>query len=155
MPQTGAFPAQMPPRHPKYREALNRLFYGNPAHGARHPGGDEEVVVQAYNLTGGEGLLFPSPTGKPLTDNTLSKLFRENEIGCVPHSMRTSLRVFAAEHTDYPREIAEHALHHIVGSAAERAYQRSDLFDKRQGLMQDWADFLSYTCKRTEHRVMV
>ena len=33
------------------------------------------------------------------------------------------------------------ALAHTVGSQVERAYQRTDLFDKRRKLMADWAAF--------------
>ena len=91
-----------------------------------------------------EGLIFRSPTGKALTDNTLSKLLREHNIGCVPHGMRSSFRDWAAECTDVPGEIAEHALHHIVGPAAERAYRRTDYFEKRRRLMKDWDQHLQH-----------
>ena len=87
--------------------------------------------------------MFPSPTGKDLTDSTMSKLLRDNNIGCVPHGMRSSFRDFAAERTDVPREIVEHALAHVEGSASELAYRRTDYFEKRRGLMQSWSDFLS------------
>ena len=40
-------------------------------------------------------------------------------------------------------EIAEHALAHIEGSATERAYRRTDFYDKRRALMQEWADFIA------------
>ena len=56
------------------------------------------------------GLIFPPQRGKPLTDSTISKLLRENGIDCVPHGMRSSFRDWAAECSDVPREIAEHAL---------------------------------------------
>ena len=87
-------------------------------------------------------LLFPSVRGKQLSDNTLSKLFRDLLIGGTPHGLRSSFRDWAAERTDYPREICEFALAHIEGSAAELAYRRTDYFDNRCELMQDWADFL-------------
>ena len=89
-----------------------------------------------------EGLVFPSPTGKALTDSTISKLFWENQIGCVPHGMRTSFRMWAAERTDVHPQIAEHALAHLENSASVRAYQRSDYFEKRRELMESWADFI-------------
>ena len=101
------------------------------------------VLEQARELSDGTGLVFPSPTGKALTDSTMSKLLRDNNIGCVPHGMRSSFRDFAAERTDMPREIVEHALAHVEGSASELAYRRTDYFEKRRGLMQSWSDFLS------------
>lgn len=91
------------------------------------------------------GLVFPSPTGRALSDNTLSKLLRDNSIKCVPHGMRSSFRDWAAEISDYEGIVAEHALHHIVGPAAERAYRRTDYFDKRRGLMEHWANYVAET----------
>ena len=97
------------------------------------------VLKRAREYRDGSGLLFPSATGKVLSDNTLSKLFRENEIAGTPHGMRSSFRVWAAECSDAPREIAEMALAHIEGSAAELAYRRTDYFERRRELMQSWA----------------
>ena len=88
------------------------------------------------------GLIFPSQRGKPLTDSTISKLLRENGIGCVPHGMRSSFRDWAAECSDVPREIAEHALGHVEGSASELAYRRTDYIERRRELMQQWADYI-------------
>ena len=89
------------------------------------------------------GLVFPAQRGKPLTDSTISKLVRENGIGCVPHGMRSSFRDWGAECSDAPREIAEFALGHVEGSAAELAYRRTDYFERRRELMQAWADYLA------------
>ena len=52
-------------------------------------------------------------------------------------------RDWAAECTAYPREICEHALGHVEGSASEQAYRRTDYFDRRRELMQEWADYVS------------
>jgi integrase len=57
------------------------------------------------------------------------------------HGFRSSFRDWAGEQTDYPREVAELALAHSVGSDVERAYARTDLFDRRRLLMQAWADY--------------
>ena len=87
--------------------------------------------------------MFPSQRGKTMSDSTLSKLLRENNIRCVPHGMRTSFRTWAAECSDVPREIAEHALAHVEGSAAELAHRRTDYFERRRVLMREWAGFLN------------
>ena len=100
-----------------------------------------EILAEAHALNGGKGLIFPSMRGKALSDNTISKLLRENDINAVPHGFRTSFRVWAAECTDVPREIAEHALGHIEGSASELAYRRTDYLRQRSTLMQQWADY--------------
>ena len=101
------------------------------------------VLERAWEVSGGVGLIFPSQRGKPLTDSTISKLVRENGIGCVPHGMRSSFRDWGAECSDAPREIAEFALGHVEGSAAELAYRRTDYFERRRELMQAWADYLA------------
>jgi hypothetical protein len=58
------------------------------------------------------------------------------------HSRRSTFRDWAGECKDYPREVAEHAVAHLVGSKVERAYARSDLFEKRAALMNDWSEYL-------------
>ncbi|MOA41087.1 putative prophage CPS-53 integrase [compost metagenome] len=63
--------------------------------------------------------------------------------GAVPHGFRSTFRTWAAEHTDYPREICEAALAHSLGSKVEAAYNRGDLLEKRRRLMQDWCEFLA------------
>ena len=100
------------------------------------------VLRQARELADDSGLVFPSQHGKALTDSTISKLVRENNIGCVPHGMRSSFRDWAAECSDVPREIAEHALAHVEGSTSELAYRRTDYFERRRGLMREWADYI-------------
>ena len=100
------------------------------------------ALDQARAFGDGTGLIFPSQRGKVLTDSTISKLLRENRVGCVPHGMRSSFRDWAAECSDVPREIAEHALGHVEGSASELAYRRTDYFNRRRELMQDWACFI-------------
>lgn len=60
----------------------------------------------------------------------------------VPHGLRSTFRDWAAERTSYPRETAEIALAHNVGSDVERAYRRSDMIEKRRAMMEDWAGFV-------------
>lgn len=56
------------------------------------------------------------------------------------HGFRSSFRDWSAERTNYPPEVAEAALAHAIGNKVEAAYRRGDLFEKRQRLMQAWAD---------------
>ena len=90
----------------------------------------------------GTGLVFPSPRGKPLSDMTLSKLIKELGIAAVPHGFRSSFRDWAAEQTNTPREVVEAALAHTVRNPTEAAYARSDLFERRRRMMDDWAAYL-------------
>ena len=99
------------------------------------------VLATALPKSGGQGLLFPSPTGRTLSNTTMSKLCKENNIGCVPHGMRSSFRDWCAE-TGIAREVAERALGHEIRNAVEKAYARTDLLEKRRQLMQDWSHYL-------------
>ena len=101
-----------------------------------------EVLREAAKHRDGSGLMFPSARGLVMSDMTLSKLIKELGIEAVPHGFRTSFRMWAAERTSTPREVAEFALGHVVGDEAERAYQRSDLFEKRRELMHAWSRYL-------------
>ncbi|NML17437.1 hypothetical protein HHL10_20920 [Azohydromonas sp. G-1-1-14] len=58
------------------------------------------------------------------------------------HGFRSTFRDWAAERTQFPREVAEMALAHAIGDKVEAAYRRGDLFEKRRRLMDDWAAFL-------------
>ena len=101
-----------------------------------------DILAKARALSDGSGLVFPSQRGKVMDGSTLSKLLRDHSIGMVPHGVRSSFRDWAAECSDVPTEIASHAIAHIEGSASELAYRRTDYFEKRRALMQDWADYI-------------
>ena len=45
--------------------------------------------------------------------------------------------------TDHPREVIEAALAHVVRNRVEAAYARSDLFERRRTLMDEWARYLT------------
>ena len=45
--------------------------------------------------------------------------------------------------TAHPREVVEAALAHVVQNRVEAAYRRSDLFERRRRLMDDWATYLA------------
>ena len=102
-----------------------------------------EILDQARTLGGGGPLVFPSMHGKPLGSTAMAGLLRTLKIAAVPHGFRSSFRDWAAEETDHPREVAEAALAHKVRNAIEAAYRRTDLFERRRRLMDDWASYLA------------
>ena len=102
-----------------------------------------EILKEAEALRGKSGLVFPSMRDKPLSDMTLSKLVREQGFDVHVHGFRTSFRTWAQEQTNFPREVAEAALAHMVQNKVEAAYARSDHFEKRFILMADWAQYLT------------
>ena len=100
-----------------------------------------QVLAEARGAAGETSLVFPSVTGRALSDNTLSKLLRENGIPAVIHGMRSSFRDWCAE-SGISREVAEACLAHVV-QGVEGSYFRSDLFERRRASMQSWADYVS------------
>ena len=102
------------------------------------------VLKQARILADGSGLVFPSSMrpGKLMSDMTLTKVLRDNGLAdlATVHGSRSSFRDWCAE-TGKPREMAEAALAHVV-PGVEGAYFRSDLFERRRLLMEQWADYL-------------
>lgn len=88
--------------------------------------------------------IFFSPTryNAGLSNVILLKHLHSLRSGYSVHGFRSAFRDFASEQTDAPREVAEAALSHALGDATERAYARSDLFDRRRKLMDEWAAFI-------------
>ena len=102
-----------------------------------------EILDAARELGNGRSpLVFPSRGGKPISINRLPLVLHSLNIEAVPHGFRSSFRDWAAEETDHPREVIESALAHVVGNQTESAYARSDLFERRRRLMNEWAAYL-------------
>ena len=101
------------------------------------------VLDGAAELFDGAGLVFPSPTGRVMNHAALTNLLHGLGIDAVAHGFRSSFRDWAAECTDAPREVCELALAHVNSDRVEAAYRRSDLFDRRRVLMNDWAAYVA------------
>ena len=107
-----------------------------------------EVLREAARLRGvsrpaaGE-LVFRSFRGKAIDAAVISKLVNDLGIAAVPHGFRSSFRDWASERTNHPREVMEAALAHAVKDQTEAAYARSDLFERRRQLMDDWGTYLA------------
>ena len=101
------------------------------------------ILHDVQRLSDGTGLVFRSLRGKPLSTVTLPRLTRELGIAAVTHGFRSSFRDWAAERTNTPREVVETALAHTVRNPTEAAYARSDLFERRRLLMDDWSRYLA------------
>jgi integrase len=70
-----------------------------------------------------------------------------NRRGCAftVHGFRATFKTWSEEMTNFPPDLAEHALAHQVGTQTERAYARSTLIEKRRLLMEAWAGFVTGT----------
>ena len=103
-----------------------------------------EILHEAAELSDGSGLIFPGMRpGRPLSENTHAKMLRELGFDAVTHGFRSSFRDYAAEQTHTPHAVMEAALAHTIKDKSEAAYARSDLFEKRRGPMESWAEYLA------------
>lgn len=90
----------------------------------------------------GNNLIFPAQRAATLSNQSLTTVLqRMGHKGITQHGFRSTFRDWAGETTSYSREVIEHALAHKLKDKAEAAYQRGDLFEKRKGLMADWARY--------------
>jgi|KBSSwiStaDraftv2_1062776.scaffolds.fasta_scaffold304813_2 integrase len=77
--------------------------------------------------------------GKPLSNMAMMELLRRMDRRDITvHGFRSTFRDWAAERTNFQREVSEMALAHAVGDKVEAAYRRGDLFEKRRRLMAEW-----------------
>ena len=88
-------------------------------------------------------LVFPGRSGNPLSNMVYVSLLRRLDIPAVAHGFRSSFKDWCIEQTDTPWVVGEAALAHNLGNSTETAYARSDLFERRRGLMEEWAEFLA------------
>ncbi|MCR6477808.1 integrase arm-type DNA-binding domain-containing protein [Variovorax sp. ZS18.2.2] len=87
-------------------------------------------------------LVFPSPRGKTYSDMVFTQLLRRLEQPYTMHGFRATFRTWGMDNTQYPAEMLEFALAHLVGDQTVRAYARSDMVEKRRQLMEDWAAYI-------------
>jgi integrase len=106
---------------------------------------EQAKLLEPQNLLAGKkltGLIFPNTKGTALSDMTFTQLLRRMNLSHTIHGFRASFRTWGAADTEYEHELLEFSLAHIVGDKTFRAYQRSDMVERRRQLMQDWADYI-------------
>ncbi|SAK39272.1 tyrosine-type recombinase/integrase [Caballeronia ptereochthonis] len=107
-----------------------------------------ELLKPLLEASSGEFVFPASRVGKHLSNMAMLQLLKRMEReDLTVHGFRSTFKDWARETTDYPREVSEAALAHVIGDQTEAAYARGDLFMKRASLMQDWSDYL--TCRST------
>ena len=109
------------------------------------------AILKALPRLDGSPYVFFAPRGGQLSDMTVSAVMRRMQVAetkegrpgfldprnkrpAVPHGLRSTFRQWAAER-GFERDMAELALAHDLGTEVERAYQRSDMLDRRRAMM--------------------
>jgi integrase len=100
-----------------------------------------EITKAMREGRNGEFVFPGQKPGKPLSGMALEMVLRRIKIDVTVHGFRSIFRDWAAECTNFPNEVCEAALAHVIENKAEAAYRRGDLFDKRRTLMEAWASY--------------
>ena len=113
----------------------------------RVPLSDEMVaILEPLQAMKSEYVFEGQKRHNSLSNMSMLMLLRRMKVeGVTVHGFRATFRVWAAEVANVPYDVAEMSLAHRVGSEVERAYQRSDLLDKRRTLMERWSNFVTGT----------
>jgi integrase len=109
------------------------------------------VLEQMKEIREGAFVFAGGKKGKPLSNMAmLAVLKRMGRTELTAHGFRSTFRDWAAECTNFPREVVEMALAHTIENKVEAAYRRGDLFQKRRQLMEAWAGFCVTSRPRAE-----
>ena len=101
-------------------------------------------ILDHTKIKGRSAYLFPGANPQNHLSENAFRVFILKTMGrrdATAHGFRSTFRDWCAERTNYPREVAEMALAHAVGTAVAAAYRRGDLFAKRVRLMTEWARY--------------
>jgi integrase len=102
-----------------------------------------EVLRPLCNGKAPDAWIFPGRRNSHLSDNAMLKLLERMSADTVTvHGFRSSFRDWAAERTNFGREISEFCLGHILGDQAELSYRRTDFLEKRRQLLAAWSRYV-------------
>jgi integrase len=102
-----------------------------------------EILERASVLSAGSELVFAGRSpDRPMSNMVFLMTLRRMGVAATAHGFRSAFRDWAAEETNFPRDVCEAALAHAIENKTEAAYRRGDLFDKRRDLMNAWEKFL-------------
>jgi integrase len=99
------------------------------------------ILKEVHEARTGDYVFPGQRTGRPLSVMALEMVLRRMDADVTTHGFRSSFRDWAGNETHFPRELAEHALAHVIGDKAEQAYRRSDALGRRRDLMDAWARY--------------
>ena len=100
------------------------------------------ILRQLEKVSTGEYVFPGQARGKPLSNMAMEMVLRRMKIeDATVHGFRSSFRDWAGNVSNFPREVTETALAHVIGDKAEQAYRRGDALEKRRKLMEAWAAY--------------
>ena len=125
--------SQRPHRVPLSVQALDVI---ERARALKRPG---SLVFAGWHRCAGPRPVAPSAVARLLQALGLRD---EQRRRIVVHGFRSTFRVWAMEQAQASFEVCEAALAHVQVDQTVAAYARSDLFEARRALMQQWADYV-------------
>ena len=102
----------------------------------------QKVIELAKSFERG-GYLFPGIRKGVISDATMERHMERRGLTARPHGFRSSLETWLADCTDVSYEEQRAMLGHSIGDAVYRAYQRSDLLQRRRETAERWANFVT------------
>ena len=100
------------------------------------------AIIERMEAVRTNDYVFPGDRRDMLSNMALLMTLRRMGRGdLTAHGFRSSLRTWAAERSQFPRQVVEFRAAHVIGNKVEAAYQRGDLFEKRRRLMDAWAKY--------------
>ena len=100
------------------------------------------ILRKLEKLKAGQFVFPGHAPNKPLSNMAMEMMLRRMKIeDATVHGFRSSFRDWAGNVSNFPREVVETALAHVIGDKAEQAYRRSDALEKRRKLMEAWAAY--------------
>ena len=101
------------------------------------------LLDDARELGGGDGLVFPNRSNRPISSSSLSALLRALRIKAIPYSFRASFRQWCAD-TGVPPIVAGLCLGHVIPYDKRHAFVRPHRLQTVRKVMEDWG---AYVCK--------
>jgi integrase len=100
------------------------------------------IVKEMHEVREGDFVFGGQQAGNPLSVMALEMVLRRMKIDdATVHGFRSAFRDWTAECSNFPNEVCEAALAHVIENKAEAAYRRGNLFEKRRKLMDAWAAY--------------
>jgi integrase len=98
------------------------------------------AILESIGRGDPDAHVFRGLRGGALSNMAMEMLMRRMDAGhFTVHGFRSSFKDWALNHTEFPDEISEEALAHVVGSKVRRAYRRGEALERRRALMEAWA----------------